>query len=175
MQPFRLLGHTEVHTEIAGHSYTFRRLNWQEELAQSPALTLDTKTDPRRIFLATMLAKVDGKPLTFMDALKLTKAFRAPVLERVYMIAMGSMPAHRAFSIPTLFKAPGVKSFSQKVIEEEESEAEKGDNFLEGIFGKEEVEEEREMEAAILKASDKRGAIKLNPFTQEPLEDGEEG
>jgi hypothetical protein len=167
------LGHFEVHTEIAGHSYTFRRLTWRDEIAQTTLLMTAGKLDPRRILLASMLSKIDGKPLTFESAFRVTKALRTPVLERVYMIAVGGMPDHRVFSVGPLYRAPEVKTFARKVIEEEEAEAESGDRFLEGIFGKDEVDEEREMEAAILKASGKKGAIKLNPFTQEPVDGGE--
>ena len=173
MQQFTPLGHVEVHTEIAGHSYTFRRLNWRDEVAQVSKLVVAGKLDPRRILLATMLTKIDGKPLNFDAAFKVTKALRAPVLDRVYMIAIGGLPLHRTFTVGPLYQAPEVKTFSRKVVEEEEAEAQGEDNFLEGIFGKDEVDEEREMESAILKASGKKGAIKLNPFTQEPV-DGEE-
>jgi hypothetical protein len=174
MQQFTPLGHFEVHTEIAGHSYTFRRLNWREEIVQTEIMRLAPKKgDPRRGFLAHMLSHIDGKPLTLASAIKVMNALRAPVLERVYMIAVGGLPPHRTFSVGPLYKAPGVKMFARKIVEEDETEAEAGDKFLEGIFGKDEVDEEREMEAAIFKASGKKGAVKLNPFTQEPV-DGEE-
>lgn len=165
-----LLGHSPVDVQLAQRTYTFRRLTWQEEVVVYPTLGLTPHVDPRRVLLAHMLVSVDGTPVEFAQSLRLMRALRAPILDRVYVIALGKMPDRRILEGDDLYAAPAVKVFVKKVITEEEEAQEKHDDFLTGVFGREEVEEEREMEAAILQASKKQGAIRLDPFTQEPLE-----
>ena len=167
MHSMPLLGHSPVDVQLAKRTYTFRRLTWQEEVAALPQFG---ETDHRRTLLALMMESVDGQSVAFDDALRITKAFRTPVLERLFVIVLGRMPDRRVVSAPDTYSAPAVRVFVKKVITEEEEAQEKHDDFLTGVFGREEVEEEREMEAAILHASKKQGAIRLDPFTQEPLE-----
>lgn len=157
-------------TKIGGHEFLFRRLNWREEL--SFAGRMDMKgIDPRRVILANHLVSVNGKTMGFEEALRVMRALRVPVLERAYMVVIGGLPGHRKFSAEGLYVAPDVRKFSKKVYQEEEETEVREEAFLENLFGQKEVAEEREMEAAILRNSGKQGAVKLDPFSGQPLEE----
>jgi hypothetical protein len=151
-----------IEVKLLDYAFQFRRLSWREEFRMKFG-----GEDPRRIVLATALDNVSGLKIeTLEDAMKVLKSIPEAVLQRAYIIYRYKLPKTRIFSTQNLYKAPEpAEHFGkiQKIEEEKEEAMDVLHRQMEATFGRQELQEQRELEGEILARSGHRGAIKKDP------------
>jgi hypothetical protein len=148
-----------IEVKLLHYTFQFRRMTWREEFALKFG-----KEDPRKVTLAASLDNVSGLKIDKIeDALRIFKTIPEAVLQRAYIIYRYKLPKTRIFSTRELYKAPEPVKHQVRVQEIEEKQEEAVDVLhrqMEATFGRKDLQEQRELEAEILKKSDKRGAVK---------------
>jgi hypothetical protein len=148
--------------KLLNYNFVFRPLTWREEFG------LDlTRKDRLREFLAIALIEVAGLPVnTVEDAKRVLDAVPYTVLERVLVIYKGRQPKARLFHAVGLYRAPEPKKF-RRVFEEETVKRDEAmdqvEREMEAKFGRQELEDAKEVDRRILEASKLRGASKPSP------------
>lgn len=158
-----------IEVKLLNHLFKFKRLTWEEYLS------LGFQID-RKMVLCKALKEVSGKSVTLEDATKIITSIPTAISDRVYTIFIGSQDDRRKFTAPPLWQAPNAVEHVTRLQKEEVdkdkiiSEVEKQ---LETKFGKEALEEEREINRRIVQNSGYKGAIKLAQETVAHLDQGE--
>jgi hypothetical protein len=150
-----------VEVKVLKYKFRFRPIYWREGFKIKPEPTLDR----RRQLLAHALTEISGLKINNLEeATKVFASIPLSIIDRIFTVYMGSLPAPRLFKTMGLFKAPEPIQYSrhvEKEIREQEDEAfKRAEDLLESKYGKEELRETRELEAAILKGSKLRGATR---------------
>lgn len=135
------VGKSEVEVTLAGHTFVFRRLSWREEVEFSQR----TGATGRQAYIANALTTVDGKTLGFDDALKLLRTLPRPIYERVVVFYLGSLPTRRIPTALVPYAAPEAATYQRRVDEDDEDLQSEEERMLERTFGKDEVEEQRDL------------------------------
>lgn len=164
----------DVKIQLAQYQFTFRRLLWKEEFGLKPG-----KKDPRRVLLATALVDISGlKVNDLKEALRVIAEIPRPILERVYVIYRGSLTDDRQFKTRSLYKAPEPQAYQTRVYEAEEAAEQVHDVVMERAeqqFGKQELEEAKEVERQVMEGARKRGtADRPFPGASRRMESDEE-
>lgn len=148
-----------IEVKLLHYTFRFRHLSWREEFALKFG-----KEDPRRVTLAAALDNISGLKIEkTVDAVRIFKTIPEAVLQRAYIIYRYKLPKTRIFSTRDLYRAPDPSKHTGKIQEIETQREETADVLhrqMEATFGRQELQEQRELESEILKKSGKRGAIK---------------
>jgi len=157
-----------VEVKVLKYKFLFRPIFWREDFS----IKADPKLDRRRQILAHALVEVSG--LKIKDIKEATRVFAAipiSIIDRIFTIYKGSLPAPRVFQTLGLYKAPEPTRHArrmEKEIRDQETETfRRAEELLESKYGKEELRETRELEMAILKGSKLRGATRATPDSSE--------
>ena len=154
-----------VDVKLANYQYRFKRLRWREEFA----IVFPPNKDPYRVVLANALVEVSGlKIKSLEEAFKVLDAVPSAIVERIFKIYKGSLPASRRFVTAGLYKAPLPSQYIRHQVESEEEVGKQADKVvqqMESKFGKKELDEAREIDRQILTGAKKqdggyRGAVK---------------
>lgn len=157
-----------VEVKVLKYQFRFRAIHWREEFGIKP----DPKTDRRRQVLAYALAEItkNKKTLKINNLSEATKVFAAipiSIIDRIFTVYKGSLPPPHIFKTMGLYRAPEPIKHSRRVEQEARSQEDeafrRAEELLESKYGKEELRETRELEAAILRGSKLRGATKATP------------
>jgi hypothetical protein len=157
-------GNSEVLLTLAGHKFTFRRLTWREEIEFSQR----TGESGRLVYVANAMTTVDGKRIQFEDALKLLKTLPTPIRERVGIFYLGSLPGRRLLTSDTPYTAPEAATYQRNVEADDEDLQSEEERILERTFGRDEVEEQRELAQRMVAGTKAAGV------TRSLLKDGQE-
>lgn len=157
-----------IKVTVLKYVFLFRPLHWREDFG----IKHDPKIDRRRQVLARALVEISGlKIKDIKEANKVFAAIPISIIDRIFTVYKGSLPAPRVFKTIGLYKAPEPVKFSRRV---EKELREKGDEafsraeeLLESRYGKQELQETRELERAILRGSKLRGATRATPDPSE--------
>ncbi len=162
-----------VEVKVLKYKFLFRPICWREDFAIKP----DPKVDRRRQVLARALIEVSG--LKVKDMKKAAEVFAAiplSIIDRIFTIYKGSLPAPHIFKTVGLYEAPEPFKFSRRVekeMREKENETfNKAEELLESKYGRQELQETRELERAILKGSKLRGATRATPDSSDEGNNG---
>ncbi len=161
------MGNT-VEVKVLKYKFRFRSIHWREDFS----IKSDPKIDRRRQVLAHALVEVSGlKVNSIAEAMKVLTAIPISIIDRIFTIYKGSLPAPRVFKTLGLYKAPEPMRFSRRVEKEirdrETDTFQRAEELLETKYGKQELQETRELERAILKGSKLRGATRATPDSTE--------
>lgn len=161
------MGNT-VEVKVLKYKFRFRSIHWREDFS----IKSDPKIDRRRQVLAHALVEVSGlKVNSIAEAMKVLTAIPISIIDRIFTIYKGSLPAPRVFKTLGLYKAPEPMRFSRRVEKEirdrETDTFQRAEELLETKYGKQELQETRELERAILKGSKLRGATGATPDSTE--------
>ncbi len=153
-----------VEVKVLKYQFRFKPVRWREELGIKP----DPKLDRRRQILAHALVEISGLKINnISEAARVFTAIPISIIDRIFTVYKGSLTAPRIFKTMGLYKAPNPLKYSRRVereVREQEDEAfRRAEELLESKYGKEELRETRELEAAILKGSKLRGATRATP------------
>jgi len=157
-----------VEVKVLKYQFWFRPIHWREEFG----IKADPKLDRRRQLLAYALAEISVaktrlKINNMAEAIKVFAAIPVSIIDRIFTVYKGSLPAPCIFKTMGLYRAPEPLKYSRRVEQEirnQEDEAfRRAEELLENKYGKEELRETRELEAAILKGSKLRGATRATP------------
>jgi len=152
-----------VEVKILQYTFRFRRLSWREEFG----IKFKQKESRLRTVLAYALKEVSGFPINDLEEAKRVLApIASPIIDRMFVIYKGSLPAPRAFSTMGLYRAPEPKKFTKKVMEAEEEREKVMDRVeqqMEAKFGRREIQETLEAERQMIKNSKLRGATRATP------------
>jgi len=165
-----------VEVAVLKYKFRFRTIYWREEFGIKP----DPKLDRRRQILAHALAEISGLKINSLkDAIAVFIAIPLSIVDRIFTVYKGSLPAPRIFKTMGLYRAPEPMRYSrraEKEIREQEDEAfRRAEELLENKYGKEQLRETRELEMAILKGSKLRGATKATPDPSDEEINGRKG
>jgi hypothetical protein len=165
-----------VEVAVLKYKFRFRPIYWREEFGIKP----DPKLDRRRQILAHALAEISGLKINSLkEAIAVFIAIPLSIVDRIFTVYKGSLPAPRIFKTMGLYRAPEPLRYSrraEKEIREQESEAfRRAEELLENKYGREELRETRELEAAILKGSKLRGATRATPDPSDEEINGRKG
>jgi hypothetical protein len=149
-------GKSEVDLPLAGHKFTFRRLTWREEVEFSQR----SGGTGRQAYIANALTTVDGKTVDYESALKMLRTLPRPIYERVVVYYLGSLPGRRIPTSPTPYQAPEAASYQRVVDTEDEEMQTEEERILERTFGKDEVEEQRELAQRMVKGTHAAGVTR---------------
>ena len=142
-----------IEVDLGIHKFRFRRLTWKDSIG---------KSRNREELLATALASVSGKVMTYPESLKLISGLPIPIQERVHVIYMGSQDERRLFTVPLTWSAPDALDY-QEMLSKEEAEKDKSVDEASSAFaaryGQEALEEEQALSKKILKETGYKGAI----------------
>ncbi len=161
-----------VEVAVLKYKFWFKPLHWREEFGLKPV----PKLDRRRQILAHALVEVSEdkrlKKFNSVDeAIKVFATIPISIIDRIFLVYKGSLPAPRIFKTMGLYKAPEPLRYAHRVEKElrnQEDEAfRRAEELLESKYGKEELRETRELERAILKGSKLRGATPATPDLSE--------
>jgi len=148
-----------IEIKILSYTFKFKRLTWEDYMS----LAKDQE-DFRRSILIKALVEVSGKIMAPSESTSVIDTLPKSMKEKVYKIFIGSQDERRKFSAPLLWEAPSAIDHLNSLGKEEEQR----DKVIDGIeeqlekkFGKEALEEERQLNQQILKKSGYKGAIKL--------------
>lgn len=132
---------SKVEVSLADHVFTFRRLDWREEIhfSQQAGVT------GRQAYIANALTAVDGKAVTYDQSLALLKTLPRPIYERVVIFYLGSLPGRRILTSDTPWAAPEPAAYQSRVADEDQEILDEEERLLERTFGHDEVEEQREL------------------------------
>jgi hypothetical protein len=150
-----------VEVRVLKYQFRFKPIYWREELGIKPDPTLDR----RRQILAHALVQISGLKINnITEATRVFVAIPLSIIDRIFTVYKGSLPAPRIFKTMGLYKAPEPLKYARRVereIRDQEEEAfHRAEELLESKYGKEELRETRELEMAILKGSKLRGATR---------------
>jgi hypothetical protein len=169
-----------VEVKVLKYQFWFRPIHWREEFGIKP----DPKLDRRRQVLAYALAEISVaktrlKINNMAEATKVFVAIPLSIIDRIFTVYKGSLPAPRVFKTLGLYRAPEPLKYSRRVekeIRDQEDEAfKRAEELLENKYGKEELRETRELEAAILRGSKLRGATRATPDSSDEEINGRKG
>lgn len=157
-----------VEINLLNYKFQFRPLSWREEFS----MKFEPNKDRLRTILSHALVEVSGLPVKSMvDAMKVLEAIPGTVIYRLFVIYKGSVPPARSFTTLGLYKAPEpnrmVKKFEEAATEEEQT-SERFSREMEQRFGRQELEEQREMERLMFKNSKARGVTPATPDGELP-------
>jgi hypothetical protein len=157
-----------VEVKVLKYKFRFRPIHWREDFS----IKSDPKVDRRRQVLAHALVEVSGlKVNNIAEATKVLAAIPISIIDRIFTIYKGSQPAPRVFKTLGLYQAPEPMRFSRRVEKEiRDGETEtfrRAEELLETKYGKQELQETRELERAILRGSKLRGATRATPDSTE--------
>ncbi len=153
-----------VEVKVLKYQFRFQPLCWREEFAIKP----DPKIDRRRQVLTHALKEISGLKINSIEeATKVFAPIPTTIIDRIFTVYKGSLPVPRIFKTMGLYKAPEPLRYSrrlEKEIRDQEDDAfKRAEELLESKYGKEELQETRELELAILKGSKLRGATRATP------------
>ena len=140
-------------------------------------MSLPKEGDRRRVTLSCALVEVSGKPLSKEESQKVISALPIPIMERVYIIYIGSLDKRRLVTATSLWSAPTAADHNRALVEEEKQKnklADEAEKQMESRFGKQAIEEEKALGREILKKSGYKGAIKMTQDSLAELQDEEE-
>jgi hypothetical protein len=163
-------GKSEVDLPLAGHKFTFRRLTWREEIEFSQR----SGTTGRQAYIANALTTVDGKTLGYDDALKMLRTLPRPIYERVVVFYLGSLPGRRIPTTEIPYTAPEAATYQRNVEADDEDLQSEEDRILERTFGKDEVEEQKDL-AQRMVAGTKATGVTRSLLEEEPSHPGADG
>ena len=145
---------TSIQLTLAGHTFTFRRLSWRDEVKFSLGTAHPTRLD----YCAWAMDSVDSKPIGYSDALTLLQRLPKPIQDRVVVFYLGSLPARRSFTlVGNLYTAPDPAPYVERVAIEPDTE-DSGEREVLRRFGREEVDEAEAQAEAMARASNYAGA-----------------
>lgn len=152
-----------VEVKLLHYKFRFRKLSWREEFH----LQISPGKNPTRVILSHALENVSGLPVrSVTEAAKIFAVMPLPVVSRVYRIYKGLLPSSKRFETAGLYRAPESADFIKKVEVDEEAVEPIVDETMrrmESQFSRQELEEAAEVDRQIIRGSNLRGAVKLNP------------
>lgn len=157
-------GKSEVDLTLAGHKFTFRRLTWREEVEFSQR----SGGTGRQAYIANALTTVDGKTVDYESALKMLRTLPRPIYERVVVYYLGTLPGRRIPTVEIPYTAPEAATYQRAVEADDEDLQTEEERVLERTFGKDEVEEQRDLAQRMVAGTKAAGV------TRSLLEDGQE-
>lgn len=149
----------DVSLDLAGHTYTFRRLAWDEEIR----FAVDHPEGSRRTYVAYAMLSLDGKSVSFEQADALLRALPKPVVDRVIIFYYGSLPTRRTPTIPTAYSAPEPLAYARRVASEEDEVEDAEREVLDRTFGAEEVEESLDLGRRMVAGTNRAGVSAPTP------------
>jgi hypothetical protein len=152
---------TTVTLPLDPHVYAFRRLTWEDEVTFSDSHVLASRVE----YVAGAMVSVDGKGVSFEQALAILKAFPLPMRERIVVFYYGSLPDRRVWEVDNLYMAPEASIYTARLDDETEAIEAEGDTALERAFGKDDVEESMELGRKMLEGTKRAG---VTPAYQPP-------
>lgn len=149
----------QVEVKLLNYTFKFRELHWREEFG----LAFDEKSDRLRTILSHALVEVSGLlTKSPAEAMTVLKAVPSAIIQRVFIVYKGSLPAPRVFHTVGLYKAPEPNRLIKKIKESDEERDQITDRVereMESRFGRKELEEQRELERLMFKNSKGRGLV----------------
>ena len=140
-----------IEVSLKGYLFKFKRLTWRETLA--------SKYTTKQERLASALLSISGNPVNFEGALKVIKSLPIPIQDRVYIIYIGSQDERRLVTTTAPWSAPEAVDFKNAVDEELETEMSESEASFAQQYGKQALEDEKELSREIIKNSGYKGAI----------------
>src|SRR5271156_2366482 len=149
-----------VEVKILKYTFRFRQLLWREETA------IKTPKGENRLrhTLSHALTEVSGISVKSPEeAMKVLRVLPETVVQRVFILYKGSLPMPRLFSTVGLYQAPEPGKFVKRIEEVEEERdhiMDRVEREMEQKFGKQEVQEQIELERQMARNSKLRGLTK---------------
>jgi hypothetical protein len=152
-----------VEVKILKYVFRFRQLSWRDE----SAIRFEKGDNRLRAILSHALAEVSGLKIgSREDAMKVLRPLPDTIIQRVFVLYKGSFPMPRRFSTMGLYKASEPGKLVKRIAEVEEQRdriMDRVEQELEAKFGKQELQEQLELERQMARNSKLRGATKATP------------
>ena len=152
--------------KLLNHIFKFKRLTWMDYVKLQSSLD-------RKGILAKSLVEISGKLMTFQESQIVLKALPSDIIAKVYTIFIGSQDERRKFSSTPLWEAPSALEHVENLKKDEDSKdaaVSMVEKQLEEKFGKEALDEEKEINRQIIQKSGYKGAIRLAKESMEKLD-----
>lgn len=143
-----------VEVTLKSYSFKFRRLTWRD--------TFSSKKTSKVEVLAQALISVADTPTDYEGALKILRSLPIPIQDRVYVIYIGSQDERRLLTSLPPWSAPEAIEYKETLDKEEaqlDSMISESEEAFANQYGRQALDEERELSREIIKNSGYKGAI----------------